>query len=330
VRRLRLALLLLGLLTLIALVWHIGPTRILEATAALGPSALLVILLPSLLMYLVEALGWRITLGRYACQVSFGRLFVIRTAGELVNMTTPAAYIGGEPLKAYLLKRHKIPMVEAAASVVTAKTTMTIAQVAFILLGIVLSLWTLKASSSSGRIILAAFAGIGLLLFATVLFVAVQRRGLFMGLLGLLRACDLRIRFLEAREENLRALDLTILNFYSQNRCGFLLSTGAFFLGWLAEALEVYAMLYFLGGSPGMLQATAIAALSVFIKGGTFFIPGSLGAQEGGNLALLLAFGYTDVMGMAFALLRRLRELVWIAIGLVCLAMIGRSREGKN
>jgi uncharacterized protein (TIRG00374 family) len=277
-------------------------------------------------MYLVDALGWRITLGRYASQVSFWRLFVIRTAGELVNMTTPAAYIGGEPLKAYLLKRYKIPMVEAAASVVTAKTTMTIAQVAFILLGIALSLWTLEASNSSGRTILAAFASIGLLLFATVLFVAVQRRGLFTGLLAALRACRIRIRFLEAREENLRALDWTILNFYSENRRGFLLSSGAFFLGWLAEALEVYAMLYFLGAAPGVLQAIAIAALSVFIKGGTFMIPGSLGAQEGGNLVLLLAFGYTDVMGMAFALLRRLRELVWIAIGLVCLAVVGGSK----
>jgi hypothetical protein len=65
----------------------------------------------------------------------------------------------------------------------------------------------------------------------------------------------------------------------------------------------------------------------VFIKGGTFFIPGSLGAQEGGNLVLLLAFGYTDVMGMAFALLRRLRELVWIAIGLGCLAVTGRPTK---
>lgn len=325
-RKLRLALLLLGLLTLIALVWHIGPTRILEATATLGPTALLVILLPSLLMYLVEAFGWGITLGRQASQVSFGQLFVIRTAGELVNMTTPVAYMGGEPLKAYLLKRYKVPMVEAAASVVTAKTTMTIAQVAFILLGIGLSLWLLEASSTSGRTLLAVSTSLGLLLFGTVLFVMVQRRGLFMGLLGALRKCGVRLRFLEAREENLRALDRTILDFYSQNRRGFLLSIVAFFVGWLAEALEVYAMLYFLGAAPGVLQAIAIAALSVFIKGGTFMIPGSLGAQEGGNLVLLLAFGYTDVMGMAFALLRRLRELVWIAIGLVCLAVVGGSK----
>jgi hypothetical protein len=61
----------------------------------------------------------------------------------------------------------------------------------------------------------------------------------------------------------------------------------------------------------------------VFIKGGTFFIPGSLGAQDGGNLLLLQAFGYSDVTGITFALLRRFRELVWIGIGLLCLAGTG-------
>jgi hypothetical protein len=58
----------------------------------------------------------------------------------------------------------------------------------------------------------------------------------------------------------------------------------------------------------------------VFIKGGTFFIPGSLGAQDGSNPLLLKAFGYSDVTGITFALLRRFRELVWIGIGLLCLA----------
>ena len=79
---LRLALLFLGFLTLVGLIWHIGPSRILAAAAGLGPLALLLILLPSLLMYALEALGWRITLGRHAASVTFWRLFAIRTAGE--------------------------------------------------------------------------------------------------------------------------------------------------------------------------------------------------------------------------------------------------------
>jgi len=323
---LRLILLLVGLLTFAGLVWHIGPANILDAVSNLGIAALAVILLPSLLMYLLEAYGWRLTLRSHAAAVSFGRLLAVRTAGEVVNMTTPTAYVGGEPLKAYLLKPYGVPMIEALASVITAKTTMTIAQVLFILLGIGLAFGLVGASSAeeSNAQILAALVGVGLLLFGIALFVMVQRIGLGLGLLNVLRWCRIRIPFLEAREDKLRELDRTILDFYTRDRRAFLLSIGFFFCGWMAEALEVYVILHYLGGPPvGPLAAIAIGALSVFIKGGTFFIPGSLGAQEGGNLLVLVAFGYSELAGITFALLRRVRELVWIAIGLGCLAALG-------
>lgn len=320
---LRLVLLFVGLVTLGFLVWHIGPRNIYDAAATLGPVALLAILIPSLIMYVIEAYGWKVTLGDIAKHVSFWRLLAIRTAGEVVNMTTPTAYVGGEPLKAYLLRKHHVPIVEGLASVVIAKTTMTIAEVLFILVGLALAFWLLGANGSSGHTIAAALVSVGLLLFGTTAFIFVQRKGLFTWILEILRKVGLRIRFLESREDQLRSLDRTILDFYTHNRPAFYASTGLYLLGWLAEALEVFVMIYFLGGPAMALSAISIGGLSVFIKGGTFFIPGSLGAQDGGNLLLLKAFGYSDVTGITFALLRRFRELVWIGVGLLCLAMIG-------
>jgi len=304
-------------------VWHIGPGRIYDAAAQLGPVALLVLLIPSVIMYAVEAYGWKVTLGPSAKDIPFWRVFAIRTAGEVVNMTTPTAYIGGEPLKAYLLKKHNVPMVEGLASVVIAKTTMTIAEVLFILLGIALGVWLLGGNDSSGQTVAAAVLSVGLLAFGTAAFVFVQRRGLFTWVLEFLRKVGLKISYLEAREEKLRSLDRTILDFYSHNRPAFYASTGLFFLGWMGEALEVYVIISYLGGAAMALSAISIGALSVFIKGGTFFIPGSLGAQDGGNLLLLRAFGYSDVAGITFALLRRFRELVWIGLGLLCLTFVG-------
>jgi len=327
---LRYLLLLLGLLTLTLLVWHIGPGNIYEAAARLGPPALFVILIPSIIMYAVEAYGWKVTLGPSAQHVPFWRLLAIRTAGEVVNMTTPTAYVGGEPLKAYLLKKDNVPMVDGMASVVIAKTTMTIAEVLFILLGIALGFWLLGAGGSSGQVVAAGLLSVGLLLFGTAGFVFVQRRGLFTWILETLRKLGLRIGFLEAREDKLRSLDRTILNFYSHHQSAFYASTGMFFLGWMAEALEVFVIIYYLGGPAMFLSSISIGALSVFIKGGTFFIPGSLGAQDGGNLLLLKAFGYSDVTGITFALLRRFRELVWIGIGLLCLAMIGKGEARQE
>ncbi|MEP6957450.1 MAG: hypothetical protein ABI980_01870 [Nitrospirota bacterium] len=64
------------------------------------------------------------------------------------------------------------------------------------------------------------------------------------------------------------------------------------------------------------------------VWGDSFFIElgrpssDSLHAHGSGKLLLLKAFGHNDVTGIAFALLRRFRELVWIGVGLLCLAMM--------
>jgi uncharacterized protein (TIRG00374 family) len=311
-------------------VWHIGPGNIYDTAAQLGPVALLVMLIPSVVMYVVEAYAWKVTLGPLGKDIPFWRVLVIRTAGEAVNMTTPAGYVGGEPLKAHLLRKHHVPMEEAFTSVIIAKTTMTIAEVLFILLGIALGVWLIGGNESSGQTVTAALLSVGLLAIGTAGFVFVQRQGLFTWLLDCLRKVGLKIAYIEARKEKLLSLDRAIWGFYRNKRPAFCASTGLSFLGWIAEALEVYVIIWYLGGPAMALSAISIAALSVFIKSSTFFIPGSLGAQDGGNLLLLRAFGFSDVTGITFALLRRFRELAWIGVGLLCLAVVGGQQQFRK
>jgi uncharacterized protein (TIRG00374 family) len=221
--------LIIGLIALVGIVLHIGLEPILLAVSQLSPLPLLVILLPMIVVYGLEAWGWRLTLGAYAGSVGFLRLFAIRMAGETVNVTTPAAYMGGEPLKAYLLKRYGVPMVEGMASVITAKTTMTLAQVLFILLGMGLAFWIMDAANHYW---MAMLVSVGLLAFGVGLFVIFQRYGLGMGCLTLFRACGIRWTFLEKRESQLQDMDGTIRRFYSENRRTFYLALGTFFLAW--------------------------------------------------------------------------------------------------
>ncbi|MCA9472077.1 MAG: flippase-like domain-containing protein [Nitrospirales bacterium] len=325
---LKLIFLVFGLVVLTGIVWHIGPDSILRTASQLGPVPLVIILSPMILVYGFEAVGWRLTLGDHARRVGFAQLFAIRMAGESVNVTTPAAYVGGEPLKAYLLKPYGVPFVEGLASVVTAKTTMTIAQVLFILVGIGLAFWILGASE---HYLLAALVSVGLLAFGLALFMLIQRYGLAMGCLRVLNACRIRLTFLETRRAALEELDSTIRRFYTHHRRTFYVALATFFLAWMLETLEVYAILYFLDVPVDILTSVSIAALTVFIKGSTFFIPGSLGAQEGGYVLLLLAYGYPEVTGITFALIRRLREILWIGIGLFCLVLLkGRGEIVEN
>jgi glycosyltransferase 2 family protein len=322
-------LLAIGVVFFSLLVWHIGPGNIHNALSRVDPITLLIILIPSFVVYTIEAYGWKLVLGLSAQAVPFWRLLTIRTAGEVVNTTTPG-YVGGEPLKAYLLKQYNVPVKEGAASVVIAKTAMAIAEVFYIVVGITLAFWILGAGGSAGQTITVSVVSAGLLVCSVTAFVIVQRRGLFTSILSLVKKLGFQIRVLEAQEDDLRSIDQTILNFYRHHHKVFFTSIGVYFLGWMAEAFEVYAIIYFLGGPASLLSIISIGALAVFIKGGTFFIPGSLGAQETGHLFLLKMFGYSDVTGITFALLRRFRELVWIGIGLLCLAVVGKEGLGQS
>jgi len=216
--------------------------------------------------------------------------------------------------------------VDGLASVITAKTTMTFAQVLFILLGLALAFWILE---DSGHYWMAMLVSVGVLGFGVGLFLLLQRHGIGVGCLTMLRACGIRFGFLEKREPQLQELDGTIRSFYSQHQQTFYAALAIFFLAWLTETLEVYAILYYLGVSIDVWAAISIAALTVLIKGGTFFIPGSLGAQEGGYTLLLMSFGYSEVTGITFALIRRLREILWILLGLVCLMLL-KNQEGAS
>jgi len=316
---LKLIFLIVGLAALVGIVLHIGLEPISHTVSQLGLLHLGIILLPMIVVYGLEAMGWQLTLGAHARKVGFIRLFAIRMAGETVNVTTPTAYVGGEPLKAYLLKRYGVPMVDGLASVITAKTTMTLAQVLFILLGLALAFLIIGGSGHSW---VAMLVSVGVLAFGVGLFMLLQRYGMGMGFLGILRGCGIRLAFLEKREPQLQELDGVIRGFYSLHRQTFYGALAIFFLAWLTETLEVYAILYYLGVGVDVWTSISIAAVTVFIKGGTFFIPGSLGAQEGGYTLLLMTFGYTEVTGITFALIRRLREIIWILFGLVCLMVL--------
>jgi hypothetical protein len=84
----------------------------------------------------------------------------IRAAGEAVNAVTPTAYLGGEPLKAWLLKRHGVSLVPGLASVLVSKTALMLTQGAFVFLGLAAPLGMTFSLLRRGRELL--WVGFGL------------------------------------------------------------------------------------------------------------------------------------------------------------------------
>jgi hypothetical protein len=65
--------------------------------------------------------------------------------------------------------------------------------------------------------------------------------------------------------------------------------------------------------------ATVIEAFGSGVRFATFFVPASLGALDGANAGAFAALGWTASARLAFSVVRRARQAVWIGVGLVIL-----------
>lgn len=297
----------LGLALFAWFIQKAGPGEIARAFAHLGWFAPIA-LLPFGLVYLLDTLGWRFAFGKEgAPAVGFATLLRIRWAGESINTVLPSAYIGGEAAKVHLLHKRGVPRMRSASSVVAGKTAQVVAQVFFIAVGSIAGAANLPPESPArvGMLIITALATA---LVVTLLWL--QRRGMF----GTLAAV-LPLRALKNRAEKLRQLDERIFEFYRKDRPHFVLSTAAYFGGWMADTLEILLVSHLLGMPIDFSQALAVEAFISVAKALGIFVPGALGVQESGIVFLCYLFGLPPALGISYAIIRRGREVVYAAIG---------------
>lgn len=329
-------LLVVGLAVFVGLIYGVGPGAILDVLERLGWLTPL-IALPYFTSYLVDSIGWWWVLRReFAAPPGNPRraphllhLFAIRAAGEAVNAITPTAYLGGEPLKAWLLQRRGIPLAPALASVLVSKTALMLTQGAYVFLGALVALHRWRPA-----IPLPLAAGVGLLLGILTfgLIIGAQRRGLFGSLLALVRRWSGREALLASLEADLHALDDRLREFYGSRGRDFSICCVFHFLGWVVGSFEVYLALWLLGEPVDFASAFAIEALSGVAKMAAVIVPASLGVQEGGQVLIFVAFGLTAPLAVTFGLLRRGRELLWVGFGFAVLLHqhgLAWLREGR-
>jgi uncharacterized protein (TIRG00374 family) len=311
-RTARLLMIVGGVALLAVLVMRNDPHALLDTLARLSWRILIVLVFPFPLVNLLDTLGWRFAFRRD--RVPLRTLYFARLAGEAVNVTTPTASVGGEAVKTWLVRRH-VSVATATSSVIVAKTTITIAQGLMLVVGIVCAWWALPHDSGVLRamqwLLLVEVVAVGL-------FVAAQLGGLFAGGGRLLK----RFGMLAPESGGLTRLDDSLSAFYRGEPRRLALSIGFHFLGWLTNALETWVILLLLGIDVSLVGAVVIEAFSTAIRFATFMVPGSLGALEGGHVAIFVALGFTGTVGLSYSLVRRIREATWVGIGFIALVLL--------
>jgi glycosyltransferase 2 family protein len=312
-RWVRLGLFVCGAALFLWLLATIGPGAVVQAFTDLSWRLLIILVFPFGLTTLLDTLGWRYAFRRDT--VPFRALLGARLAGEAFNLTTPTASMGGEAVKAWLV-RPWAPLAEGLPSVIVAKTTIIIGQTLFVVVGLVAAHIALPSDSLVIR-------GMQWLLVIEVVavggFVAVQAGGALRGSTRWLQ----RFGWLsDHRREPLTQINDELTHFYRREPKRLTLSILFHFLAWLIGALEPWLILRWMGPPVSLAQATAIEAFSTGIRFAAFLVPGYLGALEAGHMAIFVALGLGAPAGLSFTLIRRVREAAWTGLGFLALTTL--------
>jgi uncharacterized membrane protein YbhN (UPF0104 family) len=263
-----------------------------------------------LLLDACNTLGWRRTLA--PSSVGFWRLFWIRQAGTAVNQLTPTATLGGEVVKAMLL-RPRIGRDDALASIVAAKLSFAMAQTALVLFGLAAVLTRLHGSPALRGGVLLAFAatcaGVGG-------FLVLQRRGLIATVTDWLWRLGLRPTWLARLRARGAGLDARLATLHRERPGAFLASVAWHFAAQLVGTFQLFCILRWLGTPANATTCLAIEAFALVIDSVLFFVPGRIGVQEGGRVLVFTTLGLSAATGLAVAVVVRVTQLSVAALGL--------------
>jgi uncharacterized protein (TIRG00374 family) len=278
----------------------------------------LAVLAPYVVIVLVDTWGWRCVMPvEMRARVPLASLYLTRMAGEAVNSVTPTATIGGEPVKAHLLRAFGVSGSDGVASVVLARTALVVSQAIFVAAGTTALFVYLGHAALAALWLVVQVVLVGA--FASGL-VRLQQRGLAMAAWRLLHRIAPRSQVVARLEHAAAMVDQRLGDFHRLERPAFVRATSLHLLAWVLGSLEVQFMMWMIGAPVSPLEAFVIESLAQPIRAMAIVIPGALGVQEWGGMWLCTTLGMAEPQAVTLWLLKRGRETVFDLVGLAYLA----------
>lgn len=254
-------------------------------------------------------------------KVGFWWLYKITISGFALNYATPGGLMGGEPYRIMALK-PKVGTQLASASVILFAMTHIFSHFWFWLLSVVLYVATQEMNIAIGVMLAAitAFCSLGIWFFMSG-----YKKGLALRVMTILRHLPMvsgwAKRFVEKHKQQLDAIDLQIASLHEQNPRTFIGAVMSELSCRVVSALEIYFILLVMTPDANYLQCILILAFTSLFANLLFFLPLQLGGREGGFLMSAQGLHISTNAGIMVALLVRIRELIWTAIGLLLIKM---------
>ncbi|HSE96690.1 MAG TPA: lysylphosphatidylglycerol synthase transmembrane domain-containing protein [Blastocatellia bacterium] len=280
------------------------------------------IMLLSLLRNFARAGSWYFAIEPGHRAVGFWQLLNVMLAGEAIKYLTATGPLLGEPAKAAMVRRQ-VPLLQGVSSVVVENMIYYLSVFLFMLSGLPVLIWIVAVPRS---LRLAGYIVAGVVI-ASILITALSVRRRWYVLAKMLEAVARRTSSgkgdrLDGLASRTRMLEENVYSFY-ENRGGAFYSILALNMSaHLINVVEVYVILALMELPASLFAGYVIEAVTKVINIAFFFVPTRAGVYESGNAIVLDALGMTAAAGVALAIIRKLRALVWAGYGIAAIAFI--------
>ena len=279
-------------------------------------------------LYMFNTATWYIIIksgSNEPTKINFFWLYKITVSGFALNYTTPCGLMGGEPYRVMSLS-PKIGPERASSSVILYAMTHIFSHFLFLILSILIYLLTEPLNFFMGIILTSAGA---FCLLGVWFFIKGYRKGMAVRLMNLLKhipgAKKWARGFVERHKEQLDTIDSQIAALHNQNRKSFVSAVLLELACRFCSAFEIMFILLVLTADVSFAQCVLIFAFTSLFANLLFFIPLQLGGREGGFIMSTAGLALSASAGIFVALIVRIRELIWTAIGLLLINL-----EKKN
>ncbi len=260
-------------------------------------------------------------------RLSFLRAYKLTVSGFAFSYTTPFGF-GGGPYR--VLELNSLVGTSRATSSVVLYSMMHIMSHICLWASSVVLFICLHEVDAGLWVLFALFAVVCAVL--VYFFYAGYRNGMVVKLFTLLMHVPLLKRwskaFYEKNAETFEQIDVQIADLHNRGRRFY----SALFLEYVARvvnALEYYFILNAMSLNVGFFDSILVLAFSSLFSNLLFFLPMQLGAREGGLAIIVDRLAIPGVFGLYASFFTRIRELVWIVIG-VSLVKVGNKKYSKE
>lgn len=284
-------------------------------------------LLPAFPLFVLNlassTMAWRETIqpGEHGHRARFGTLLAAFWAGHAINGVGITAV--GEVIKGNMMARA-VKGDEVVASLVIYGFLNAAVQVAFTVVAPAICLIWLELPTDVVAGIFGLSAAFGMVLFGVRWLL---RRGMAGRLLSALQRLPfVELRNVEKLEAQAALVDSRVREYRTNRPASYRRAIAWSALSRVFQTLEVLAILYGLFPDKAFawlfLLALLAQATNQLVGWLGAFVPGRVGVAEGGSTLLFELLGLGPVLGLSLGILRRIRRVLGIAVGLVIAAVV--------